>query len=122
MRLGEKIKKRRKQLGLSQGELADRVGVNATHLSRLEGGKYQPSVEVLKRAAGVLEVSTDYLLSDEEDEPAEVTISNKPLAERIRLVDALDEDDQQALIHVIDSMLTKHRLREFLGQAASAAG
>lgn len=122
MSLGEKIKRRRKQSGLSQGELAERVGINPTHLSRLEGGRYQPSVEVLKKLADVLEVSTDYLLSDEEEEPAEVTITNKPLAERIRLIDALDQADQDALIHVIDSMLTKHRLRQFLGESAGAVG
>jgi len=122
MRLGEKIKRRRKQLALSQGELAEKVGVNSTHLSRLEGGKYQPSVDVLKRVAEELGVSADYLLSNEDEEPAEVTISNKPLAERIRMVDALDEADQQALIHVIDSMLTKHRLRQFLGESAATSG
>ncbi len=117
MKLGEKIKRRRKERKLSQGDLAQRVGINPTHLSRLEGGKYQPSVEVLKKLADELEVSTDYLLSEDTTEAPEVTISNKSLAERIRLIDSLDEPDQQALIQVIDSMLTKHKLRRFLDES-----
>ena len=121
MTLGIKIKRRRKAMKLSQGELADRVGINATHLSRLETGKYLPSVDVLKKVADVLDVSADYLLSDDDLEPADVTICNKTLAERLRLLDSLDEADQVALVHVIDSMLTKHRLRQFLGEPTTAA-
>ena len=120
MELGEKIKALRKRHGLSQEELAERVEINSTHLSRLETGKYQPSIDVLKRLAESLEVSTDYLLSADAEERAEVHIRNKPLAERIRLIDSLEESDQQALIQVIDSMLTKHRMRALLetGQGA----
>ena len=121
MVLGEKIKTLRKRQGLSQEELSERVEINATHLSRLETGKYQPSIDVLKRLADALEVSTDYLLSPDDEEPAEVHIANRPLAERIRLIDSLDEADQQALVQVIDSMLTKHRMRELLGTATAQA-
>jgi transcriptional regulator with XRE-family HTH domain len=121
MELGEKIKTLRKQHGLSQEDLAAQVEINPTHLSRLENGRYQPSIEVLRKLAEVLEVSADYLLSGEGEEPAEVQIRNKPLAERVRLIDSLDEADQQALIQVIDSMLTKHRMRQLLDAGAERA-
>jgi len=117
MELGEKIKTLRKRHGLSQGDLAEQVEINSSHLSRLETGKYQPSIDVLKRLAEALEVSADYLLSEDAEEAAEVRIQNKPLAERIRLIDSLEKSDQQALIQVIDSMLTKHRMRELLEAA-----
>jgi transcriptional regulator with XRE-family HTH domain len=39
----------RKKKGLSQSELDEKVGINTAHLSRLENGRYQPSVEVLKK-------------------------------------------------------------------------
>ncbi len=123
MELGEKIKALRKRHRLSQEELAAQVEINPTHLSRLENGRYQPSVEVLRKLAEALKVSVDYLLSGEDEEPAEVQIRNKPLAERVRLIDSLEEADQQALIQVIDSMLTKHRMRQLLdagGQGAAS--
>lgn len=62
-------------------------------------------------------MSTDYLLNDKETSltvTTEVEIKNKSLEQRIRLIDSLDEADQQALIRVIDSMLTKERVRELL--------
>lgn len=121
--MSRKIKTLRKRHGLSQEELASQVEINPTHLSRLENGRYQPSVEVLRKLAEALKVSVDYLLSGEGEEPAEVQIRNKPLAERVRLIDSLEEADQQALIQVIDSMLTKHRMRQLLdagGQGASS--
>ncbi|HET8655019.1 MAG TPA: helix-turn-helix domain-containing protein [Longimicrobiaceae bacterium] len=120
MDLGEKIKARRKALGLSQGELAERSGINPTHLSRLETGKYQPSVDVLKKLVEVLQVSADYLLQEDAPEPQEEEIRNKPLAEKIRLVDSLEAADQQALLQVIDSMLTKKRILELLQGERSA--
>jgi hypothetical protein len=35
-------------------------------------------------------------MSDEEEAVPEIKISNKPLAERIRLIETLDSEDQQA--------------------------
>jgi len=39
-----------------------------------------------------------------------------------RLADSLDEADQQALVQVIDSMLTKHRMRSLLERGAALPG
>jgi transcriptional regulator with XRE-family HTH domain len=48
MKIQDKIKKLSKNKGLAQKQLAQIVGINTTHLSRLETGRYQPSIEVLK--------------------------------------------------------------------------
>jgi transcriptional regulator with XRE-family HTH domain len=118
--LGGKIKKLRKQRKLSQEDVAAKAGINPTHLSRLENDRYQPSIDVVKKLAEMFEVSVDYLLSDDDGEAGEVQIRNKPLAERIRLIDSLDDADQQALIQVIDSMLTKQRMRQVLEERPAA--
>ncbi len=112
--LGQKIKALRKHKKLSQEELATEVGINANHLSRLERGVFQPSVDVLKRLAVTLEVTVDYLLSDEDSTSPEVRIANKTLAEQIRLMAQLDTADQEALVRIIESMLTKHRMQQLL--------
>jgi transcriptional regulator with XRE-family HTH domain len=114
MTLGEKIRKLRKQKKLSQEALANEAGINSNHLSRLERGVFQPSIEVLKKLALTLEVNVDSLLSDEDEDRPEVSIQNKELSERIRLIDQLDPEDQQAIMRVIDSMLTKHRMQKLL--------
>ena len=44
----------------------------------------------------------------------EVKIRDKNLADRIRLVDTLEEDDRKAIIQVVDSMLTKKKMLDLL--------
>ena len=52
----------RKEKGLTQKELADKLGVTDKAVSRWETGKNYPDIEVLKKLADVLEVSVDDLL------------------------------------------------------------
>jgi len=113
MRINEKIKTLRKELGISQKQLADMSGVHITNISRIENGHYQPSIDVLKKLIKVFNVSADYLLNDAENE-FNVEIKNKALVEKIRLIDKLDDNEQQALITVIDSMLTKKKILDLL--------
>jgi len=47
---------------MTQEEVADRSGVHATEVSRIEGGKRDPKVSTLERLAEALEVSPDELL------------------------------------------------------------
>lgn len=42
--------------GLTQSELAERVGMKQPNIARLEGGNYQPSVATLQRLAAALNV------------------------------------------------------------------
>ena len=119
MELGVKIQKLRKGKKLSQRILAEKVGISANHLSRLERGIFQPSIEVGKRLAHELEVSVDGLLSGEDETSPDVSIKNKELSERIRLIDQLEPEDQQAITRVIDSMLTKSRMQKLLSGNSS---
>ena len=113
----DKIIKLRKEAKLTQRELAEKLDVNPSHLNRLEKRKYQPSLDMLKKFAEFFGVSADYLLSDG-DEFSDVNIENKTLNERVRLIEKLDEEDQKALIHIIEKMLTNKRMKELLNKPA----
>ena len=113
MELHDKIKILRKKKGISQKDLADHVGLHLSHLSRLENGHYQPSLAVLKKLVELFEVSADYLL-DDSAENYQVKIKDKGLAERMKMVDTLEDDDRRALIQVIDCMLTKRKMLALL--------
>jgi len=113
MQFHDKIKKLRKEKKWLQTELSEKVGIHKTHISRLESGEFLPSIKVVKKIAEVFEVSTDYLLKDEMDN-FEVKIKDKSLGERIRLIDNLADNERQALITVIDAMLTKQRVLDLL--------
>ena len=47
---------RRGELGLSQRELAERMGTSHSAISRIESGQHQTSVETLRRLASALEL------------------------------------------------------------------
>ena len=64
MTFGEKLKEARKNNGLSQEELAELIGVSRAAVAKWETDKGLPDIENLKAAAGLLDVSIDYLLDD----------------------------------------------------------
>lgn len=59
MTIGEKIRKRRIELGLTQKEVGRRCGISDSTLRKYELGSLNPKVETIKKIANALE--TDYL-------------------------------------------------------------
>ncbi|WP_066755361.1 hypothetical protein [Crocinitomix algicola] len=49
-----------------------------------------------------------------EDENTAVDIQDKELNEQLALINQLDEDEKNALIKMINSMLTKKRMKDLL--------
>jgi transcriptional regulator with XRE-family HTH domain len=61
MNYGRAIRIARTAFGLTQGELAARVSVGASHLSLIESGKRQPSLKVLNEISAALELPVHLL-------------------------------------------------------------
>ncbi len=61
--LGERIAALRRQAGLSQAELAQRLRISASAMGMYEQGRREPSVDTLVALARELQVSTDFLLT-----------------------------------------------------------
>lgn len=51
LRLGRELARRRREAGLTQTELADRMGTTQAAISKIEGGRTLPSLVVLDRFA-----------------------------------------------------------------------
>lgn len=66
MEFHEKLQLLRKQRGLTQEELAERLYVSRTAVSKWESGRGYPSIDSLKAISGFYGVSIDSLLSGEE--------------------------------------------------------
>ena len=60
--MGEKLKAARKAAGLSQVELAERVGCRQVDISRYESGRHEPKALTLKKMAEVIGCSMDDLV------------------------------------------------------------
>ena len=59
---GERIKKRRRELRLTQLELSDRLHISRTMLANIETGTQRTSVFLLARMSQILDVSTEDLV------------------------------------------------------------
>ena len=57
------IRQLRKELGLSQEELAKRCGVSRQTVNAIENNKYDPTLALAFRLAGELQVTVDQLFS-----------------------------------------------------------
>ena len=62
---GERIRKLRKEAGLTQKELAERIWLSKTVVSNYELGTRKPSIDIVVKFANYFHVSTDYLLGVE---------------------------------------------------------
>ena len=61
-RLGMRLKKLREAQGMSQDAVARKAQITREYLSRLEAGRYDPTVGVLQRLAKALKVKVTELL------------------------------------------------------------
>ena len=63
--LGEKIRSLRKDNGISQEELAEKLGVSRQSVSLWENGQTMPSMDSIVAIAKIFNVSTDLLLNND---------------------------------------------------------
>lgn len=83
MILAEKIALLRRQNGWSQEELADQLNVSRQAVSKWEGGTSIPDLDKILKLSALFEVSTDYLLKDELEQPD----ATAPLPEEERVTE-----------------------------------
>ncbi len=77
LKIGEFIKSQRTQLGMTQKELADKIGCTDKAISRWETGKGMPDVSFLIPLSNELNITLNELLSGERIMPEELIISQE---------------------------------------------
>ena len=71
-------------------------------------------IHVLFKLAKTFGVTMDYLFDESIDGVESISLKNKSLVEKIELIEELSKKDQETIINVIESMSSKHRMKEFL--------
>lgn len=101
-----RIKQRRKALGFTQEELAERVGVSPTAVTDWETGKSRPW-ESLALLSKVLQVSIDWLVTGENI--SEIEFKVNPQTQRLQglelKVATLPEKQRELILEMIDQFL-----------------
>ena len=61
IRIGNRIKELRKEQGMDAKELAQKIGIDAGNLCRIEQGRFSVGLDTLNKIAGVLGMSIDFV-------------------------------------------------------------
>ncbi len=61
--MGKRVRKQRQLIGLTQQELAERIGVSTSFVGHVERGTRKASLETLVALSNALGVGVDYLLA-----------------------------------------------------------
>ncbi|NVJ28611.1 MULTISPECIES: helix-turn-helix transcriptional regulator [Myxococcus] len=112
IRIGSAARESRGQLGLTQAEVAEKLGLAHMVYSRLERGKMLPSVQTLLRMCSVLRRSSDELLGltdGEEGAKPSKGARGRGGAPKLRqltgLARKMDEEQLDALVKVAQVLL-----------------
>jgi transcriptional regulator with XRE-family HTH domain len=103
MSFPQRLASLRKQQGLTQQALAERVGVHVTGLRRYEAGTAQPTLDVLRRIAVSLSVSADTLVFDDDERGP----SDEGLRLRLEALERLDDSDKAMVKALLDAVLLR---------------
>ena len=63
MTFGSRLKQARTNKRLTQNDVADKLGIDFTTISKYENNRSQPDNEILREMASMYEVSLDWLIS-----------------------------------------------------------
>ncbi|MBR6523850.1 MAG: L-serine ammonia-lyase, iron-sulfur-dependent, subunit alpha [Clostridia bacterium] len=66
--VGQQIYELRKKYGMTQSELADKIGITNRAVSKWENGISAPSIDTLYKICNCFRISTDYFILDEKEE------------------------------------------------------
>lgn len=95
--IGKRIFLRRKELDLSQKELANKINVSNNHLSNIERGKSAPSFLLFLDICSVLKTNTDYIVSG--------TVYADLDDEIIQKIKRCSDEDKRKISQIIDVFL-----------------
>lgn len=83
---GKRIAELRKQIGLTQGGLAEKCDCSRAYLARIETESQEPSLSFMNKVADAIGVPTGLLLLDEGDLPADHPMSDLLVSMRDNLI------------------------------------
>ncbi|EDS4738171.1 helix-turn-helix transcriptional regulator [Salmonella enterica] len=107
-----RLKEAREARKMTQARLAELLEVDRRVYNRWERGASVPQLDAVVRIAQVLQTSLDSLVGLEPMTPPQ--IHNPRLQALVTQMDSLSDEDQQALIVLMDSLLKRSKMTQLL--------
>lgn len=99
--LGERIRKRRQEMKLSQESFAEKAGISVNTVSRIEGGQTAMSVEIFRKMIEILETDANILLGKEEGD----TERQESVQKVLYRIQKMEWKEQKIIMQTIDSLI-----------------
>lgn len=97
--IGMRIADLRREIGLTQGELAEKADISVVHLSNIELGKKTPGLSTLIRIAEALDVATDWILRA--NTPGTYAVANEKIGE---LLADCTNDEMLSILRILEEV------------------
>lgn len=99
--IGQKIKERRLDLGITQEQIANQLEINPSHVSNIERGRTNPSLTTLIKISNILECSIDYFISSEYSfkKGYDYSILDEEINKRLKIC---DDNTKAKILKIID--------------------
>ncbi len=110
--LGDRIRRFRLAKGLTQTELAARIGVPQQTVTYYEVHGVSPPPELLVKLADALDVTTDELLGRKARRKAPQPAESLRRLRRLKRLEELPDHDQKAVLRMLDAMADKASKRK----------
>jgi transcriptional regulator with XRE-family HTH domain len=117
MSIGARIKERREQLGITQIELADRLGVTKGAVGNYETDANSPKASIMYKIFEILQCDANYLYQDEI-----VTQESTKDAQLLSLFHDLNEEGQEKLIDYADDIVRSGKYKKISGAVRMDTG
>ncbi len=104
---GKRLAALRKAMGLTQGQLGERVGVSYRVIAYYEGETDYPPAHLIEPLAKALKVSSDELLGLKRIKQ-QLNPEHAALWRRLKKIETLPKRDQKALLHYLDALVSKN--------------
>jgi transcriptional regulator with XRE-family HTH domain len=102
-----KLRKARKEKGLTQGQLAQKISVDLQRISKYERGVNVPTTDIVVRIADTLDVNLDYLLRNGKNRVLG-KIKDNDLIDQFTQIDEMPDEDRKHLKALIEAFIKKH--------------
>ena len=114
--LATQLKALRETRKLSQTRLAELIDVSPRVYNRWENGDATPHWDSILKIANVLGISLDEL-AGRTNQSDSIVINNQKLYELYKKVNILSDEDQQALIILLDSLISRSQMNHIVGES-----
>ena len=100
IRVGKRIKQCREEIGLTQSQLAEKIGISTKQMSAIERGAAFPHCENLIKLINELKIPSDAIFCDVVDKSRRYTISKLSAQ-----IEELPPESKRLIYNIIDIMI-----------------